>query len=471
MQIPGGARGGWSWQKLITALGTRGLTAAKLEKSDLWWHGPEWLRGRKEDWPERQEIEETPESTKELKKAVVSTVKVSYAVSIENVTDVCRYSSKEKLVRVTAFVLRFAQNCKARIRREGRVTGGLTVEEILSAERSWVQTVQAGLKERTSFSQLVNQLGLVEIEGVLYCKGRLGASDLLLEARHPILLDNKHHYTSLLIEQCHQKVHHSGVRATLAEIRSMYWIPKGRKTVKRVVSKCTVCKKLEDKAFSAPPGTDLLSFRVKEATPFSTVGVDFASPLFIRKEGKQMEKVYIVLYTCSATRAVHVDLVEDMSAPVFLRSFRKFVARRGTPALVVSDNAKTFKASAKFFRKLYSDPQVRSYFDTSRIRWRFNLDRSPWWGGFFERLAGSVKRPFRKVLENARLNFHELLTVLLEIESTLNSCPLTYEYDEIEGEMLTPSHLIFRFRLSSLPDVIPSEEEECVPSETKDFIT
>ena len=143
-------------------------------------------------------------------------------ISIENVIDVRRYSSKEKLVRVTAFVQRFAQNCKARIRREGRVTGGLTVEEILSVEKSWLQTVQAGLKERTSFSQLVIQLGLVEIEGVLHCKGRLGASDLPLEARHPILLDNKHHYTSLLIEQCHQKVHHSGVRATLVEIRSMY---------------------------------------------------------------------------------------------------------------------------------------------------------------------------------------------------------------------------------------------------------
>ena len=126
--------------------------------------------------------------------------------------------------------------------------------------------------------------------------------------------------------------------------------------MKRVISKCTVCKKLEGKVFSAPPGTYLPSFRVKEATPFSTVGVDFAGPLFIRKEGKQMGKVYIVLYTCSVTRVVHLDLVEDMSAPVFLRSFRKFVARRGTPALVVSDNAKTLKASAKFLRELYSDP-------------------------------------------------------------------------------------------------------------------
>ena len=96
------------------------------------------------------------------------------------------------------------------------------------------------------------------------------------------------------------------------------------------------------------------------------------------------------------------------------------------------------------------------------------MDRSPWWDGFFERLVGSVKHPLRKVLENARLNF-ELLTVLLEIKSTLNSRPLAYKYDEIWGEMLTPSHLIFGFRLSSLPDVIPSEEEECVPSANKRF--
>ena len=143
-----------------------------MEKSDLWWLGPEWLRGPKEGWPERQEIEETPESTEEQKKAAVSTVKVSETVSIENVIDVHRYSSREKLVRMTAWIQRFAQNCKAKIRKTDRMTGGLTVEEIVSAEKLWIQTVQAGLKERTSFSQLVSQLGLVESEGVLYCKWR-----------------------------------------------------------------------------------------------------------------------------------------------------------------------------------------------------------------------------------------------------------------------------------------------------------
>ena len=101
------------------------------------------------------------------KKAAVNTVKVSETVSIENVIDVHRYSSREKLVRVTAWIQRFTQNCKAKIRKTDRITGGLTVEEIVSAEKLWIQTVQAGLKERTSFSQLVSQLGLVESEGVL----------------------------------------------------------------------------------------------------------------------------------------------------------------------------------------------------------------------------------------------------------------------------------------------------------------
>ena len=188
----------------------------------------------------------------------------------------------------------------------------------------------------SSFSQLVTQLGLVESEGVLYCKGRLGESDLSLEAQHPIVLDNKHQYTNLLIKQCHEKAYHSGVRATLAEVRSMYWIPKGRQTVKKVVSKCVVCKKLEGKAFSAPPSTDLPSFRVKQAKPFSTIGVDFAGPLFVRKEGNQTEKVYIALFTCSSTRAVHLDLVEDVirGRDGMVRGAKVKVMTKGKPVLL-----------------------------------------------------------------------------------------------------------------------------------------
>ena len=86
---------------------------------------------------------------------------------------------------------------------------------------------------------------------------------------------------------------------------------------------------------------------------------------------------------------------------------------------------------------------MRAYLENNKLEWRFNLEKPPWWGGFFERMVGKVKRCLRKVLGNAKLTYDELLTTLVEIEGTLNSRPLTYAYDEVGVEVLTPSHLIF----------------------------
>ena len=158
--------------------------------------------------------------------------------------------------------------------------------------------------------------------------------------------------------------------------------------------------------------------------PFSKVGVDFAGPLFA-KEGSDMVKVYIALFTCCVTRAVHLDLVRNLSTPCFLNCLRRFTCRRGAPTLIVSDNAKTFKAAQKAVKALYNSKEVKSYLENNRLEWRFNLERAPWWGGFFERMVGLVKGCLRRVLGNAKLSFEELLTTLVEVEGTLNSRPLT----------------------------------------------
>ena len=131
-----------------------------------------------------------------------------------------------------------------------------------------------------------------------------------------------------------------------------------------------------------------------------------------------------------------------------------------TPTLIVLDNAKTFQATEKALINLFKQPEVACELDRKRIEWRLNLERAPWWGGFFERMVGSVKACLRKVLGNARLSFDELLTVLVEVEGTLNSRPLTYEYSEAGYEVLTPSHLIYGRRIQSLPDEIAEEPEE-----------
>lgn len=221
----------------------------------------------------------------------------------------------------------------------------------------------------------------------------------------------------------------------------VFWVPKGRPVVKKVLRKCVTCKRQQEKPFGFPPVAALPDFRVREATPFSKVSVDLAGPLFVKSPTGETIKSYIALFTCYVTQAVHLDLVKDLTASTFVCCLRRF-ARRGTPSLIISDNAKTFKASQKLLRRLHDNQEVREHLESNRIDWRFNLERTPWWGGFYERLIGTAKRCLRKVLGNARLNADEMLTVLMELEATLNSRPLTYDYDELGAEMLTPSHLI-----------------------------
>ena len=109
---------------------------------------------------------------------------------------------------------------------------------------------------------------------------------------------------------------------------------------------------------------------------------------------------------------------------------------------------------------LYDNKEVRAHFESNLIDWQFILEQAPWWGGFYERMIGTVKLCLQKVLGNAKLNANELLTVLTELEATLNSRPLSYEYDEVGAEMLTPSHFIYGHWLLSLPEEVRNDEEE-----------
>ena len=188
---------------------------------------------------------------------------------------------------------------------------------------------------------------LVEEEGILRCRGRFTESDLDVHAKYPILLPKEGQLTELIIMHCHNKVHHGGVRAMLAEVRSHFWIPKGRQKVKTVVSKCTICRKLEGKCYNAPKEPDLPKFDVRETEPFTKTGVDFAGPLYVKNACNGTDKVYIALFSCCVSRAIYLDLVKDLSATEFLRCLRRFFARKGTPTLIDSNNAKTFKAIAK----------------------------------------------------------------------------------------------------------------------------
>ena len=150
-----------------------------------------------------------------------------------------------------------------------------------------------------------------------------------------------------------------------------------------------------------------LPFVPTKADHFSTPGVDFAGPLHIRN-GKEEEKPHITLFTCAVTRAVHMELAKDLIAAEFRRNLEKFVARRGTPDLLVSDNTATFKVVLVDLEEMSNHPEVREYLDEIYLQWRCNLALAAWWSGFFERIVGLVTTILRRTLGKAKLGFKEM---------------------------------------------------------------
>jgi hypothetical protein len=164
---------------------------------------------------------------------------------------------------------------------------------------------------------------------------------------------------------------------------------------------------------------------------FQATGLDFAGPLFV-KDKQDSSKVYILLLTCASSRAIHLELVPDMKISAFLRGFKRFTSRRGVPDMIINDNLKTFRSS-----------EVKQYMIQCGISQRFILPASPWWGGFYERLVRTVKTTLKKILGKSILNFEQLQTVLCEVESVINSRPLTYVSEEDLNDIITPHHLIY----------------------------
>ena len=181
------------------------------------------------------------------------------------------------------------------------------------------------------------------VDGPQRSKGRFGHSQLPAATVDPIFLDKTHPLTSLIVKDCHGRVMYSGVRSTLTELRSKYWLVQARQLIKKFIHQCTVCRKAEGQPYKGPPAPPLPSFRVSEVPAFTYTGLDFAGPLYIKDHASSgQHKVWLCLFTCCVVRAVHLDLVPDMTAESFLRCFRKFTSRRGFPVKLLSDNVKTF---------------------------------------------------------------------------------------------------------------------------------
>ena len=422
-------------------LPSRGMSAKELVNEKRWWKGPEFLFKSEAEWPREVEIKETKSCMNEVvknSKEVIHSLATTNSstrsgglfsnANIEAVIDCTKYNSKSKLVRVTALVLQAVRKMK-RMKDDANEDKELTAENLKEAEQLWLKSIQLSSfpeefrilnSSHKSPNQLINQLNLfLDVNKIIRCKGRLEFSNISTEANEPILLPSKHRLTQLIIEEEHKRVHHNGIKSTLNGVRETYWVLRGRETVKRVIKKCVVCKKIEGKVLQSPREPSLPSCRVSDEPPFTNTGIDFAGPLFVKENNESM-KTYICLFTCASTRAVHLELLRDLSTNMFLTAFRRFVSRRGMPNKILTDNAKTFKAAAKEVATMYRSNNVKRYFADKGVSWEFITEKAPWHGGFWERLIKSTKRCLKKQIGRTSLTFEELRTILVEIEATLN---------------------------------------------------
>eukprot|EP00794_Sanderia_malayensis_P018484 gene18484-biopygen15573 len=260
-------------------IGLRGPLAEQLKDNQLWWEGPSWLKENRDKWPSIFMVDESNDVIEERKKSVSTVmVAVESKKGISEIMDIKRFSSLKKLFRVIAYVRRFIYNLKQKVAKKDFDTAKLRVEEIKEAERECIIDAQLFLQDNKDFAKYKDkdQLGIVNKDCILICKGRFEYADLEFDAKNPIILPKNHELTELIIMDSHVKVHHCRVSATLAELRSRYWITQRRQYVKRLLTKCFMCKKLDGKPFNDPAVAQLPEFRVNEAPPFSKVGVDFA---------------------------------------------------------------------------------------------------------------------------------------------------------------------------------------------------
>ncbi|XP_006811239.1 uncharacterized protein LOC102803548 [Saccoglossus kowalevskii] len=154
-----------------------------------------------------------------------------------------------------------------------------------------------------------------------------------------------------------------------------------RRIVKQATNKCVICRRVAGKPYADPIAAPLPGYCVQTSNPFEVTVVDFTCALHIKRDNRDT-KVYTCLFTCAATRAVHLELVPNLTIKSFLNAFKRFTARRSLPRLMILDSATTYIAARDQIKTLMDSPEVNNYLAEKRATWKF----IPWYGGFWERI-------------------------------------------------------------------------------------
>jgi hypothetical protein len=382
-------------------LATRGVTPSQLVHADLWWRGP---------------LTPTPAPTR-------GTIVLCAVEMDPDPLNLARLGPWPRLLRIVCYVQRFYLRIAERsplLRRALRGEEGVPPRErARSALLRYFQQPTAEYRTiaegRTlpATSPLWDARPTLSSTGVLVCQPRTGGAALPWLPPGPLGV--------LMVTFLHRELGHLGTPTLAGELQRAFWVTHPRRFVKRHLQRCGSCRRHDALPMTSPEGR-LPDWRANPAPPFSHTGLDHFGPIHLRDGAKR----WVLLLTCAVTRAVHLEVVPRLDIDSTAKALQRFASRRGTPTLYVSDNGSAFVALAGILNA------------TSHI-WRLIPQASPWWGGFYERMVGTVKRAAKKTLGRAAVSEEDLSTLLCQLEAGINRRPLVPS----DSGGITPAHFLF----------------------------
>ena len=415
----------------------------------------------------------------------LSLPKIDKIVDISNLLD----SSYDYVMRISEIFVKFAKGFvevwKNKLKGKGKPIPTAFVENKLSfckesnVELMWIQATQrkyfsevflflenpkARISSYTKSLVVSHSIFLDKEMKVLRCTTRNEKSMISYSGVYPILLPSSVRtaegewedcpFTKMLVLKRHADIGHQGVPDTLSNIRSEFWVLKGRSFVQRIIKKCVICAKVQGSRYSVPPSPALPEFRVVRNKPFAGTGVDFLGPFKCRDTLRSKPfKAWYLSFVCGSTRAVHVEAVRSRKIDDFLQAMSRFMNQNGIPESFISDHEKSFVRGSQELEQIVGSKRVQDFLKNKRISWNFYTEKSPNKGGFIERLNSNIKRTFFKTVGKQTSSFEEFRTLATYVSSNLNDRPLSYILSNIRDQemALTPSMLIRGFNLGEPP--------------------
>ena len=307
----------------------------------------------------------------------------------------------------------------------------------------------------------------IDSMGLLRAGGRLGNSTTLTyDQKFPLILPNKDAHVDSLIRFEHIRNGHAGVNQVFAALKRCWYIMGGRETVRHAIHNCVRCQILFKQP--SPPKMAELPFEMVDiCVPFEVTGIDVFGPLKVKHHGgRAAHKYWVLILTCLGCRAVHMEILENMTSAA-IQALDRFHTRHPGLRVIYSDNGSNFRSADRELRKAVLDWNNSIMVESlhlSGIEWKFGPPDCPWFGGIWERLIKTVKKHLSAILLESPVEYSVLQTVLIEVEGILNRRPLTYaSTDPRDPDVLTPSDFLypgvaFHSSVRVLPPVPPGGE-------------